>query len=112
MIEYSLNLCYGIIITHDEMQKILEVLTNDEDYDDMIETYSRCVNGWIGERYFVGITINNLYNGDGDFVKPISDFSISVNDEDLIDFKRFFDEHDLWRFIDWKPQLMLINFCY
>ena len=47
------------------------------------------------------------------FVYRAPDFTIpSDNDEYLINFKRFFSEHNLWKFIDWKPEVLLINFCF
>ena len=109
MIDYSLNLCYGIIVSVDKMEEIKEVLT-DEEYDEVMDNYSRCINSWTGDDYFIGIETKHFEN-ETDFVCPVSTFTIpSDNDEDLIDFKRFFNEHNLWKFIDWKPELLLINF--
>ena len=111
MVDYSLSLCYGIIVSVDKMEEIKEVLT-DEEYDEVIDNYSRCINSWTGDDYFIGIMVE-LAESETDFVYHISEFAIpSDNDEDLIDFKRFFNEHDLWKFIDWKPELLLINFCF
>lgn len=111
MIEYSLALCYGIVVSVDKMEEIQEVLT-DEEYEEMIDNYSRCINNWTGDDYFIGV-ITDLAKSETDFVYHASDFIIpSNNDEDLINFKHFFSKHDLWKFIDWKPELLLINFCY
>lgn len=111
MVEYSLNLCYGIIVSVDKMEEIAEVLT-DEEYDEVMDNYSRCINSWTGDDYFIGITTKGV-ESETDLVYRVSEFTIpSDNDEDLIDFKRFFDKHDLWKFIDWKPELLLINFCF
>lgn len=111
MVDYSLSLCYGIIVSVDKMEEIKEVLT-DEEYDEVIDNYSRCINSWIGDDYFIGVMVE-LAEGETDFVYHTSEFTIpSDDDEDLIDFKRFFSEHDLWKFIDWKPELLLINFCF
>lgn len=111
MVDYSLSLCYGIIVSVDKMEEIKKVLT-DEEYDEVIDNYSRCINSWTGDDYFIGVMVE-LAESETDFVYHISEFTIpSDNDEDLIDFKRFFNEHDLWKFIDWKPELLLINFCF
>lgn len=111
MVEYSVNLCYGIVVPADKMQEFKEVLTDDE-YDEMIDNYSRCINSWTGDDYFIGI-MTYLGEGENDFVFCVSSFSIpSDDDTDLINFKQFFDKHNLWRLIDWKPELLLINFCY
>ena len=111
MIDYSLSLCYGIVVSVDKMEEIKEILT-DEEYDEVMDNYSRCINSWTGDDYFIGVMIE-LAESETDFVYHVSEFTIpSDNDEDLIDFKRFFNEHDLWKFIDWEPELLLINFCY
>lgn len=112
MIDYSLALCYGIIVSADKMEELKEALT-DEEYDEVMDNYSRCINSWTGEDYFVGVMVE-LTESVIDFVYHISEseFTISDDDEDLIDFWRFFSEHDLWKFIDWKPELLLINFCH
>lgn len=110
MIDFSLNLCYGIIVSADKMEEIKEVLT-DEEYDEMMENYAYCINSWTGDYYFIGIEIKAL-ESETDFVYSVSTFTIpSDDDEDLIDFKRFFTEHNIWKFIEWKPELLLINFC-
>lgn len=111
MVDYSLNLCYGIVVSVDKMQEIKEVLTGEE-YDEVMDNYSRCINSWTGDDYFIGI-MNELTESEIDFVCHVSKFAIpSDNDEDLISFKRFFSEHNLWELIDWKPELLLINFCF
>ena len=111
MIDYSLALCYGIIVSAEKMEEIKEVLT-DEEYDEVMENYSRCINSWTGDNYFIGV-FDNLSETSVDNVYYVSDFfAPSDEDETFIDFKRFFDEHNLWEFIDWKPELMLINFCF
>ena len=111
MIDFSLNLCYGIVVSADKMEEIKKALT-DEEYDEMIDNYSRCINSWTGDDYFIGI-VTKVLESETDCIYSISNFTIpSDDDENLIDFKRFFDEHGLWKFIDWKPELLLINFCF
>lgn len=111
MIDYSLALCYGIIVSADRMEEIKEVLT-DEAYDEISDNYSRCINSWTGDEYFIGV-MNELAESETDFVYHISEFAIpSDSDEDLINFKHFFSEHNLWELINWKPELLLINFCF
>lgn len=111
MVEYNLSLCYGIIVSSDKMQEIKEVLT-DEEFDEVMDNYSCCINSWTGDDYFIGIMCN-LRESETDSVYRVSTFSTpSDDDEDLIDFKRFFNEHNLWKFICWEPELLLINFCF
>lgn len=111
MVDYDLAFCYGMVVSADKIKEFKEVLT-DEEYFEVLDNYSRCINCWTGDDYFIGI-ISYFSESETSFVYRVSTLSIpSDDDEDLINFKRFFDEHDLWRFIDWKPELFLINFCY
>lgn len=111
MVDFSLNLCYGIVIPEDKMEDIKENLT-DEQSDELMDNYARCINSWTGGDYFVGLS--SFLNEDGiDFVYPITPHFLNpFTEKELADFKNFFDTHDLWSFIDWKPELMLINFCF
>ena len=109
MIDYNLALCYGIIVSDETIVEIAEVLT-DEEYDELRDNYARPLNSW-GDN-FVGI-INDLAQTETDLVYDVSDLIAPTDDdEDLINFTRFFNEHGLWKFIDWKPKLLLINFYY
>lgn len=111
MVDFSLNLCYGIVVSEDKMEDIEEKLT-DEQSDELNDNYARCINTWTGGDYFIGVS--KFLSEDGvDFVYPVNSFLTNpFTEKDLADFKNFFDTHDLWSFIDWKPELMLINFCF
>lgn len=99
MIDYRLALCYGIIVSDDKMKEIAETLT-DEDYDELIDTYSRCINCWINDDYFIGV-INDLSSTEDDLVYKVSNLTAPADDdENLISFIHFFNEHGLWKFID------------
>ena len=101
MVDYSLNLCYGIIVSADKMKEIKKVLT-DKEYDEMVNNYSRRISDWTDDDYFVGIMVKRDLEFDN-FIYSISDFAIpSDDDRDLINFKHFFNEHGLWKFINWK----------
>lgn len=110
MVDFSLNLCYGIVVPADKMKDIEKKLTN-EQYDELMDNYARCVNSWTGEDYFIGLS--SFVSEDGiDFVYTITPHFLNpFTEKELSDFKKFFDTHNLWHFIDWKPTLMLINFC-
>lgn len=111
MVEYELTFCYGIIVSSEKIDEIRETLTDDA-YDELVDNYARCINSWTGGDWFVGISIP-LLETDTDSVYHVSDFSVPADDDnDLIDFKQFFNKNYLWYFIDWKPELLLINFCY
>lgn len=108
--DYSLALCYGIVVSFEKMQEFQEVLT-DEEYNEVINNYSYCINGWTGSDYFIGIICD--LESVTDCVYRISTLSVPSDDnKDLINLKRFFNEHNLWELIDWKPELLLINFCF
>ena len=92
MVDYSLALCYGIIVSIDKMKEIKEVLT-DEEYDEVMVNYSRCINSWTGDDYFIGVIVERA-ESETNFVYHTSEFAIpSDNDEHLIDFKRFFTKY-------------------
>lgn len=111
MIEYELAFCYGIIVSSEKIAEIRESLT-DYESDEFVDRYSRCINSWVGDDWFIGI-IETLPIATTDSVYHVSNFSAPADDdEDLICFKQFFDKNNLWHFIDWKPELLLINFCY
>jgi len=111
MVDYSLALCYGIVVSVDKMEEIKEVLA-DEEYDEAMDNYFRCIDSWTGDDYFIGVMME-LTESETDFVYHVSDITILLDDDKyLIDFMHFFSKHNLWKFIDWKPELLLINFCY
>ena len=111
MVDRSLNLCYGIVVSVDKMEEIKKALT-DEEYDEMINNYSRRINDWTDDGYFIGIMSGRDLQLDN-FIYRISNLAIpSDDDRDLINFKHFFNEHGLWKLINWKPELLLINFCF
>lgn len=111
MIDYSLTLCYGIIVPDSKMKEFKEALTGEE-YNEMIDNYCGCIDNWLNDNYFIGV-MTECPESEIESVYRISEFTIpSDDDENLIDFKCFFSEHDLWKFIDWKPELLLINFSF
>lgn len=112
MIEFRLAYCYGIIVSCDVIDEKFKTVLSDDEFDEFNDNYCRWVNGWTGEDCFIGIA-NYLSDSDIDFVYEISDFTPPTeDDEDLIDLKRFFDEHNLWNLISWEPKMYLINFCF
>lgn len=112
MVDFSLNLCYGIVISEDKMEEIEEKLT-DEQSDELNDNYARCINIWTGGDYFIGVS-TFLDSNESSYVYPISSLSnpFNENNEELVNFKKFFTVNNLWSLIDWKPELLLINFCF
>ena len=68
MIEYELALCYGIVVSSEKIKEIEESLT-DYESDEFVDRYSRCINTWTGEDWFIGITKI--------FSETTSDFSLA-----------------------------------
>ena len=112
-IDYSLRLCYGVIIPEEVMNKMYEVL---EDFDDFHDNFANQINSWTGEDWFIGISI--CINSDGDsFIKEIDENFLEFTkrvaiQKELENFIQFYDSHNLKEYFDWKPKLYLINFCY
>ena len=109
MVEYDLCYCYGIIVSCDKIQE-MEKAMSDEDSDTFADWWSRSVDAWINGDYFIGI----YSNINGNLIYTLSELPVLDNEdnEEMIKFKQFFDKNNLWEFIDWKPELMFINFCY
>lgn len=113
-ISYSLELCYGVIVPDEIMEKIYQL--TEEKFDDFRYNYANQINEWTGEDWFIGITTCVNSNGDS-FVKEVSeDFleftkRVSIQKE-LEEFIRFYNYYNLKECFDWKPKLYLINFCY
>ena len=105
IIKYNLCYCYGIIVSCDKIQEMKKTMS-DEDSDMFADWWSRSVNEWINDDYFIGI----YSNINGDLIYPLSELPV-LDNEEMIKFKQFFDKNNLWKFIDWKPEPMIINFC-
>lgn len=112
-VDYSLRLCYGVIIPEEVINKMYEVL---EDFDDFYDNFINQIDSWTDEDWFIGVS--KCINSDGDtFVQEVNKdfFEITKNPSilgNLEKFSQFYDEHNLNEYFDWKPKLYLINFCY
>lgn len=112
-IDYSLRLCYGVIIPEEVMNKMYEVL---EDFDDFHDNFANQIDSWTGEDWFIGISI--CINSDEDsFVKEIDENFLEFTkrvaiQKELENLIQFYNSHNLKEYFDWKPKLYLINFCY
>ena len=105
MVEYDLCYCYGIIVSCDKIQEI-EGAMSDEDSDTFVDWWSRSVNAWINDDYFIGIyrsIDNNIY--------PLSELPVLDNEdnEEMIKFKQFFDKNNLWK---WRKFRYVAGSCF
>ena len=107
MVKYDLCYCYGIIVSCDKIQE-MERAMSDENSDIFRDWWSRNIDDWTGDDCFIGI-----YSSINNNIYPLSELPVLDNEdnEKMIKFKQFFDKNNLWELIDWKPELMLINFC-
>jgi hypothetical protein len=116
MVDEEMAVCFGIIVSVNVIEDIENKLikndkiTEDEEevINEFIDNYTRCINTWTGEDYFIGI-YHSLRDSN---IIPISNFSSIFTNKETTNFKEFFDKYKLWDLINWKPELMLINFCY
>ena len=51
--DYSLRLCYGIIVPEETMNEVYKVL---KDFDDFHDNFAEQVNSWTGGDWFVGVS--------------------------------------------------------
>ena len=111
-IEYSLEFCYGMIVSEEVMNEIQEVLY---EFDIFQDYYARQIDCWCGGDWFVGITVESLgedlvHEMDSDFLT--TSIKETITGTPWKEFSEFYDDHNLNEYFDWKPKLYLINFCY
>lgn len=112
-IDYSLKLCYGVIISDKVIEKINQIL---EEFDDFYDNFVNQIDSWTGGDYFIGTTVCINSNGDS-FIREIDENFLEFTkrvaiQKELENFIQFYDSHNLKEYFDWKPKLYLINFCY
>ena len=106
MVEYSIGVCYGIIISDEKLMSINELFPNDDVVDDFSDNYLREVNSWTGGDWFLGV-----YR---DFSGNVINTSkiLWYNDEALKELENKLRKYKIIDAIDWNPQKYIIQFCY
>lgn len=112
-VDYSLELCYGVIVPDEVVEEFIQIL---EEFDDFYDNFIKQIDSWTGGDWFIGVTVCVNPNEDS-FVKEIDENFLEITkrvaiQKDLEKFSQFYDEHNLNEYFSWKPKLYLINFCY
>lgn len=104
--------CYGIIISIDKIEEIQETIEEEEYIDLMDNDWLRCINGWTGDDYFLGVQVS--LNSDLETPLLLEDID-KLLDNSLKKLKTFESilEKAPWKnLICWDPKKYLINFIY
>ena len=102
MVEYDISVCYGIIITDEELQEINNLFPNDDAIDDFSDRYLRQINSWTGGDWFLG-----LYHSFEAPVVPIK--AIRFDKAELEELEMTIQHYHI---PNWIPQSYIIQFCY
>lgn len=105
MVEYSMGVCYGIIISDETLRSINELFPDEDAMDNFSENYLQQLNSWTGGDWFLGLS------------KTFSKDVININEirwdkEELEELEQKLNEYNIINFIDWFPQKYIIQFCY
>ena len=102
MVEYSIGVCYGIIITDDERRALNENFPNGKALDDFSDTYLRQINSWCGGDWFLGL----IYDSDAEVI-PLR--NIRFDKAALEELEEAICKYHI---LNWTPQTYIIQFCY
>lgn len=102
MVEYDISVCYGIIITDEERQKINNLFPDNNTIDDFSDRYLRQINSWTGGDWFLG-----LYHS---FESPV--VSIKAIRFDMKELEKLNEIIQRYNIPNWTPQSYIIQFCY
>ena len=105
-IEYSVGICYGIIISDEELTKIDECFPNEEGIDDFSDRYLKQVDAWAGGDWFLG-----LYYDCGQTIISMDSLQCCWEKADLEPLEALIARYHLTDVIEWKPQKYIIQFC-
>ncbi len=113
-VDYSLELCYGVIVPDEVVEKFIQI---SEEFDDFRDNFVHQIDSWSGGDWFVGITVQYLGGTENLVHEMDSDFLATSIKETVAgtpwkEFSEFYNSHNLKEYFDWKPKLYLINFCY
>lgn len=106
MIDYDLCVGYGVVVSAEKYEELINAIT---DPTAEFELFMRPVNQWTNKEFFIGCT--QTLDCSGSFYCEVDTFeNLAIQDYD--DFLEMMDKNNLWKIIDWKPTLQLINFCF
>ena len=115
-VEYSTDLCYGMVIPYEiakEIEQRVEEFADDKSYDIFHDMYWHALNCWGDgeEGYLLG------------FTSPLAEECIEIPLDEIInrqiykpdELKEFFELYNLFQlndFVRWKPRKSIITFIY
>lgn len=86
MIDYSLEICYGFVIDDTILDKIEKFYDYNDDIEDFVDRYVRCIDSWKGDKYFIGLS-NKLF----DDTENIYYFEETIDEFPLSEINNFYD---------------------
>ena len=107
-VEYSVGICYGMILSDKEATQMKKCFPNEEAMDNFSEQYLQQINAWTGGDWFLGLC-NDLGSNE---VTPLTAAQICWDKADLEKLEEEWARYNLGTVITWEPQKYLIQFCY
>lgn len=107
-VEYSVGICYGMILSDEEVIKIKECFPDKDIMDDFSDEFLQQINAWTGGDWFLGLC-NNLGSKE---VAPLTAAQICWDKADLEELEEKWERYNLGSVIAWEPQKYIIQFCY
>lgn len=105
MVEYSIGVCYGVIISDKMLMSINELFPDGNSMDDFSDSYLRQLNAWTGGDWFLGLS--KTFDG-----AVININEIRWDKAELEELEQKLNEYHIIDLIDWFPQKYIIQFCY
>ena len=114
MVDYSLCVCYGFVVNGDTLDKIENRYDFNDEIEEFVEDYVRCVDSWTGDEYFIGLHDSILQ--DNEQMRFIDDgIDVSFEPSEIDNFKNLLTKFKIAEIIGEdlaKCRKMLIVFCY
>lgn len=118
MVEYGIAIGYGIIVDNEVMQNIYNHIEmsypNPDKYNEVYDTFCDLWNLEIDlcgdNKHFIGVYHN--FDAEDVFVKSLENYQFK--DSEINEFLHFVIDHGIYPVIAnlWKPELLLIHYCY
>lgn len=105
-VDYSFVIGYGIVINGKKFEAVENIIEDINDRDDWGDKWTKCLDLWTGEEYFVGITYSILDFDEG--VKKFDKDKYSLDPKDEEAFLKFYNKYRLEKFFKWTPECCAI----
>lgn len=105
-VECSIGICYGVIISDEDLRKVNELFAdNDDALDEFSEKYLRQINSWTGGDWFLGL--NTDFSSDVVLLA-----SVHWSKTDIEELEEQLHKYNIINVINWMPQKYIIQFWY